>query len=219
MRFNFRSRLFVTLALAAVLSLIGFIFYNSHQDKLNSSYARYLPVVAEKLSIPGVRNAGKISEVLYRGAQPRAAGFQELKKLGISIVVDLRNTGDKETSEQRAVESLGMRHVSIPTSAFFGPTDNQVATFLQLLHDNPDKKVFVHCYFGDDRTGVMIGTYRIAEDHWTADQAYNEMRTFHFHRHLILMGHYIKFFPASLAVSPAFQVLRSEVQQVSGSGH
>jgi hypothetical protein len=207
MKFNFRSRLFLLLTFAALLSSAGFFLFNAHRNAVNSRYARFLPESAQRLSIPGIRNAGKVSEFLYRGSQPRGVGYQELQNLGISIVVDLRNTRKNE-AEQKALEASGMRNVSIPTSAFFGPTDNQVAAFRQLLHDNPGKKVFVHCYFGDDRTGVMIATYRIAQDHWTADQAYNEMRAFHFHHHLLLMGHYVKFFPANFAIGPAFQFLR-----------
>ena len=144
---------------------------------------------------------------LYRGAQPRGDGYEELKKLGISIVVDLRNSkpvkrDGGETREQVKVEAAGMRYVEIPTSAFFGPSQVQVATFLQLLRDNEKQKIFVHCYFGDDRTGVMVATYRIAVDHWTSDEAYNEMRAYHFHKHLILMGHFVKLFPGGIRAQP-----------------
>jgi protein tyrosine/serine phosphatase len=102
-----------------------------------------------------------------------------------------------------------MRYVNIPTSTYLGPSDNQVAKFLKLRRDNPKDKIFVHCYFGDDRTGVMIATYRIAEQHWTANQAYDEMRFFHFHTYLILMGHYVKSFPFNFTISPAFRDLRA----------
>jgi tyrosine-protein phosphatase SIW14 len=217
MKFSFRSRFILLLIFTFVLSSAAFFLFNAHRNAVNSRYTHFLPAAAEKLSIPGIRNAGKVSEFLYRGAQPRGVGYRELQNLGISIVVDLRNTG-KTDAEQKSVESSGMRNVSIPTSAFFGPTDNQVAAFLQLLRDNPGKKIFVHCYFGDDRTGVIIASYRIAEDHWTADQAYNEMLAFHFHRHLLLMGHYVKFFPANFAISPAFQSLRDEISKASVSG-
>jgi tyrosine-protein phosphatase SIW14 len=161
----------------------------------------------EKLKVQGVPNAGKVGDTLYRGAQPRDLGYQQLKDLGVSIVVDLRNTEPK-SPERIIVEGFGMRYVGLPTSAFFGPTDNEVATFLKLIRDNPKQKIFVHCYFGDDRTGVMIAAYRMAEQHWTADQAYNEMRFFHFHTYLILMGHYVKDFPATFAISPAFMAIR-----------
>jgi protein tyrosine phosphatase (PTP) superfamily phosphohydrolase (DUF442 family) len=162
----------------------------------------------ERLKIRGIPNAGKVSDTLYRGAQPRAAGYRQLKDWGVAIVVDLRNSGPK-SPEKSAVESLGMRYVPIPTSAYLGPSDNQVAKFLQLRRDNPKEKIFVHCYFGDDRTGVMIAAYRIAEQHWTADQAYNEMRFFHFHTYLLLMGHYVKSFPFNFAIDPAFSSLRN----------
>ena len=198
-----------------ILCAIGLRMYSAHKDKIAERYARRVPVAVERLSIHGVENAGKISDFLYRGAQPRGEGYDELKKLGISIVVDLRNSkpvksDGGETREQVKVKAAGMRYVEIPTSAFFGPTEFQVATFLQLLHDNPSQKVFVHCYFGDDRTGTMVATYRIAMDHWTSDEAYNEMRAYHFHKHLILMGHFVKLFPAQFALSPVFATLRQE---------
>jgi tyrosine-protein phosphatase SIW14 len=202
-------RLILILALAAILCALAWRIYRAHEDAIAESYDRTVSALGEKLDLPGVPNAGKVSDSLYRGAQPRDAGYQQLQRLGVSIVVDLRSTGSAQAAEQHAVESLGMRHVSIPTNGFSGPADNEVATFLQLLRDNPGKKIFVHCYFGDDRTGVMVAAYRMAEQHWTADQAYNEMRVFHFHSYLILMGHYVKVFPANYAIGPAFVPLRS----------
>ena len=209
------TRTLATLCAIVILCAIGLRMYSAHKDKIAERYAKRVPVAVERLSIPGVENAGKISDFLYRGAQPRGEGYDELRKLGISIVVDLRNSkpvkrDGGETREQAKVEAAGMRYVEIPTSAFFGPTESQVATFLQLLRDNEKEKVFVHCYFGDDRTGVMVATYRIAIDHWTSDEAYNEMRAYHFHKHLLLMGHFVKFFPAEFALSPTFAKLREE---------
>jgi protein tyrosine/serine phosphatase len=124
--------------------------------------------------------------LLYRGAQPRGEGYEELKKLGVSIVVDLRNSkpvkrDGGETREQVKVETAGTRYVENPASAFLGPTQSQVATFPQLLRDNQKQKVFVHCFFGDDRTRAMVAIYRNSVDHWTSDEAYNEMRACHFH--------------------------------------
>ena len=200
----------------AIVCVIGLRAYSAHKDKVAANYAKRVPVAVQRLRIAGVENAGKISDFLYRGAQPRGEGYEELKRLGVSIVVDLRNSkpvksDGGETREQVKVEAAGMRYVEIPTSAILGPTESQVATFLQLLHDNEKQKVFVHCYFGDDRTGVMVATYRIAVDHWTSDEAYNEMRAYHFHKHLIFMGHFVKLFPAQFALSPVFATLRQEM--------
>ena len=207
----------------ANLCVLGLRAYSAHKDKIGERYAKRVPVEVQRLSIRGVENAGKISEFLYRGAQPRGQGYEELKKMGIAIVVDLRNSKPErdsgETREQVKVEAAGMRYVEIRTSAFFGPTPGEVATFLQLLHDNEKQKVFVHCYFGDDRTGTMVATYRIAMDHWTSDDAYNEMRAFHFHKDLILMGHFVKVFPGLFALSPTFATLREEVAAKDASAN
>jgi protein tyrosine phosphatase (PTP) superfamily phosphohydrolase (DUF442 family) len=212
----------ITLSIAifcalAIAGAIGMRAYSAHKDNVAARYAKRVPVAVERLQITGVENAGKIGDSLYRGAQPRGEGYAELKKMGISIVVDLRNSkpvkrAGGETREQAKVEATGMHYVEIPTSAFLGPTQSQVAAFPQLLRDNQKQKVFVHCYFGDDRTGVMVATYRIAADHWTSDEAYNEMRAYHFHKYLLLMGHFVKYFPAEFALSPVFAALRQELE-------
>jgi hypothetical protein len=44
----------------------------------------------EKLHVPGIPNSGRINDHLYRGAQPGWQGLAELRKLGITTVVDLR---------------------------------------------------------------------------------------------------------------------------------
>jgi tyrosine-protein phosphatase SIW14 len=164
---------------------------------------------AEKLSINGLPNAGKITETLFRGAQPSPSGYPQLKNLGIAIVVDMHNTGTDMEREKQAVESLGMRYVSMPASAINGPTDEQVAQFLKLLRANPAEKVFVHCSLGADRTGVAVAAFRITQQQWNIDQAYNEMRDFHFHTFLISMSHYVKRFPQNFAQNPVFYELRT----------
>src|SRR5512137_2793341 len=71
------------------------------------------PVLAQKISIPGVPNAGKISEALFRGAQPAAKGLKELKQLGVTTVVNLRSGKSAVNSEGKKAEALGFRFVNI----------------------------------------------------------------------------------------------------------
>ena len=135
----------------------------------------------EKQSLTGVRNFGRVETRLYRGGQPSDAGFVALKNLGIDIVVSF-TIGDTGTAaERRRVESLGMAFVNLPWSAIHTPSHEEVAAFLELLRSHSDKTIFVHCWQGVDRTGVMIALFRIAFDHWTAAQALDEMRAFHYH--------------------------------------
>ena len=113
---------------------------------------------------------------LYRGAQPGKEGFRMLANMGINIVVDL--CGDRD-SERKVVTSLGMQYVSMYWFCW-SPKDEIFAQFLTLLRKNPGKKVFVHCRVGDDRTGMMIAIYRMAEEGWSAEKAEKEMEKFRF---------------------------------------
>ena len=160
--------------------------------------------------IEGVGNFGQVTPHLYRGAQPKRVGFERLAKMGIDIVVDLRLTGKQD--EGREVRKLGMKFVSIPWHCYL-PKDKVFARFLTLLQENPGKRIFVHCRYGDDRTGMMIAAYRMAFEGWTAKDARKEMEQFGFHRLICpSLGPYEKNFPEHLKKKAAFQDLHLAVQ-------
>lgn len=164
---------------------------------------------AEKLKIAGVPNAGKISDVLFRGAQPSPQGLVELKKMGVTTIVDLRGNRGPVNREREQAESLGMRFIDIPVSGWSPPSNAQVAEFLKLFQQDPTQKVFVHCYYGRDRTGVMVAAYRMAQQHWTPDQAVAEMDSFGFHYHLYpAMKSYVRRFPITFGADTTFAPLR-----------
>jgi tyrosine-protein phosphatase SIW14 len=171
-------------------------------------------VLAHKISIPGVPNAGKISETLFRGAQPAVTGLEQLKQLGFTTVVNLRGWEGAVSSERKKAEVLGLRFINIPVSGWSPPSDEQVAQFLSLFHEAPGEKIFIHCKYGEDRTGVMIAAYRIAESHWSAKQAMEEMYFFGFHKRWHpSMQSYVRKFPGKLASDPAFASLRAAPMQ------
>jgi tyrosine-protein phosphatase SIW14 len=167
---------------------------------------------ARKLTLPGVPRFGEVTPTLYRGGQPSKEGFDNLAGMGINIVVDLR--GSRE-SERRLVAGLGMRYIALPWQCF-SPHDENFAQFLTLLRENPGKKVFVHCRVGDDRTGMDIADYRIAEQGWTAEEARKEMEAYGvnwFHKAICFpLSSYEKEFPERFKTSTAFQSLRSGKQ-------
>jgi protein tyrosine phosphatase (PTP) superfamily phosphohydrolase (DUF442 family) len=165
--------------------------------------------IARKLTLQGVSRFGEVTPTLYRGAQPTTEGFKGLAKIGINIVVDLR--GSRE-SERQLVTGLGMRYVALPWQCF-SPRDEHFAQFLTLLRENPGKKVFVHCRVGDDRTGMDIAAYRMAEQDWTPEEAKKEMAAFGvdwFHRMICPgLSSYLEKFPERYKAGTAFQGLRS----------
>jgi protein tyrosine phosphatase (PTP) superfamily phosphohydrolase (DUF442 family) len=130
--------------------------------------------VAVPEDVPGIANFAKISDVLYRGAQPSAAGFQTLKQMGIKTVVDLRGKIHHD-----ALEGTGLRGVQIPSSAS-RPDERQIVEFLRWVRERANQPVFVHDERGDARTGCYVAAYRMVEQNWTSREAEGEMRHFNF---------------------------------------
>jgi protein tyrosine/serine phosphatase len=170
---------------------------------------RAAPAFAEKRKVEGLPNLGQVTPTLYRGGQPKKEGYPNLKALGIEIVVNLRDDEDDVAEERDIVEQHGMRFVSIPWNARRGPNDRQVAEFLEFLRANPERKIFVHCKAGKERTGVMVAAYRIAAQGWEVPRALDEMeffgiRGFWFPK----LKRYIREFPSRLETDPDFSALR-----------
>src|SRR6267142_4154073 len=93
------------------LSLLAAIPVSAPSQNNSSPTISPIPL-GEKLKLPGVPNAGKINDSLFRGAQLRAEGFEQLKKLGITTIVDLRGEDpDKIKWERQQAESAGMHFV------------------------------------------------------------------------------------------------------------
>jgi tyrosine-protein phosphatase SIW14 len=150
--------------------------------------------------------------MLYRGGQPKPAGLDGLAKMGVNIVVDVRLSGrDKERKE---VTKRGMQFVGMPWHCLV-PRDDTFARFLKLVRDNPGKKIFVHCRYGDDRTGMMIATYRMAVEGWTAEEARREMNQYGYKPMVCpSLIRYEKHFPEHVKKDPALRAL-----QVNLAGH
>ena len=169
--------------------------------------------IGRRLSDKGVTNFGEVTPTLYRGGLLKGDGLKALKKVGVNVVVDVHANSKHEKSE---VEKLGMKYVAIPWHCPW-PHDEVFAKFLKVVHENPGKKIFVHCRLGDDRTGMMVAAYRMAEEGWTADEAMNEMRSFGFTQshHFICPGltRYEQEFPDRLKHNSAFSEERTQHPQ------
>jgi tyrosine-protein phosphatase SIW14 len=132
---------------------------------------------ADSSTIEGVRNFHKVDDRVYRGAQPTSEGFRNLAKLGVKIVVDLREGGGRSLNEEKLVAADGMRYVAFPLNGWGAPTLANVTKVLDLLEDASTGPVFVHCKRGADRTGSVIACYRVEHDRWRNAQALAEARS------------------------------------------
>jgi protein tyrosine phosphatase (PTP) superfamily phosphohydrolase (DUF442 family) len=126
-----------------------------------------------------IKNFGQMEENYFRGGQPKKGQYGQLKALGVTTVIDLRN--DPEDYEKPAVEALGMRYINIPMDDAEYPSQATIARFLKEINDPTNGTMYVHCKGGKHRAGVTGAVYRITKYGWNYDQAFAEMERFNFH--------------------------------------
>ena len=134
---------------------------------------------AQPIDFNGLPNFHKVTNDLYRGAQPTAEGIRQLKKLGIKTILNLRTFhSDKDEIGETKVDYEHIR------STIWHPKEKEIIRFLQIVTNKHHTPVFVHCMHGADRTGVMCAVYRLAICGWTKEEAIAEMTKggFGFHK-------------------------------------
>lgn len=141
------------------------------------------------IQMKGVSNFYRVSNELFRSAQPTAEGMHNLNGLGIKTVVNLCSGADESE-----IGGIGLVYEHIPMNVWH-PKEKQVVKLLQILTSRERTPVLVHCQHGADRTGIMCAVYRIAVQGWTKEEALKEMREGGFGFHQIwgyLITHWIK---------------------------
>ena len=205
----------------AIVTLVAGIlcFPTGTRVECQSSRSDGKPLSAKRINVEGIPNIAEVTPNLYRGGVPSKQALKTLANMGIKVVVDLRGSDD---SEKKEITDLGMQYVALPWHCPF-PRDAVFARFLTLLQENRDKKVFVHCRLGDDRAGMMIAAYRMAEQGWTAEEAMKEMELYGFtlsHRFICPgLASYEHHFPQRFKNSPAFESLREEQKGSASQAH
>jgi len=125
-----------------------------------------------------INNFGQTNVNYFRGAQPERGDYPALASLGVKTVIDLTQDGREE--EKGLVERAGMHFYRIPMTTSDRPSEAALTQFLKLVNDPGNWPVYVHCQGGRHRTGVMTAVYRMTQDGWNADRAYQEMKQYRF---------------------------------------
>ncbi|MBI4862147.1 MAG: tyrosine-protein phosphatase [Candidatus Riflebacteria bacterium] len=151
------------------LNLAGIL--NANNGALDRVLNDFLQLGAwAKSALP---NFDSVSDILYRGGQPRPAdGWTKLRKMGIRTVVNLRL---EDNSEEEKVRALEMIPVYLPIPDTSVPTVEQVRRFRSVLASADSGRIYVHCSAGKFRTSTMVAIYQIDRGA-TADQALADAR-------------------------------------------
>ncbi len=158
----------LTLALVLLLPAPG--VYCQAAEKESAGKENRPVSWAQPMKLEGVPNLHKISDELYRSAQPTAAGMHNLKKMGIETIVNLRSFH----SDREEIGNTGLAYEHIYMKAWH-PEQKEIVRFLHIVTNPKRTPILVHCQHGADRTGTMSALYRIVVQGWSKEDAINEM--------------------------------------------
>lgn len=121
--------------------------------------------------------------VLWRGAKPDKDDAAWLIQQGVRTIVNLELIhDDKGAFNQATVDGANNYEVGYFRIHDWEPfrilapslADDHVAHFLAIVSQQP-KPIYVHCRYGENRTGVMVAAYRVLIENVTKEEAIEEM--------------------------------------------
>lgn len=124
--------------------------------------------------------------VLWRGARPDKGGIEWLIRKGVRTIVNLELIlDDKPAMGHAIVEDANTTTVGYFRIHDWEPlrllapsvVDDHIAHFLAIVRQQP-KPVFVHCRYGENRTGVMVAVYRMLIEGVPDEAAIEEMKRY-----------------------------------------
>lgn len=171
------------------IALLGLVSWNlSAIASSETSFVTAAPVV----DASSILRFSEVVPGLYRGARPEYRGVQELAGMGIKTIINLENDRYAPGKEKKAADRLRLVTYASPMNAYRRPSDAQVDSILKMMQEKSAYPIFIHCHHGQDRTGLLVGLYRIEVQKWSPEAAYKEMLSIGFHPELKELDQYFR---------------------------
>ncbi|MDP1813866.1 MAG: tyrosine-protein phosphatase [Leadbetterella sp.] len=178
----------MTIRLVSIVTFFTLLQLNAiGQSKFSrKTISRY----SEKIKSENFTNFYKVSDSLFRSEQPKNRSKEELQRLGIQSILNLRD----DLSDSSLIETNEFYLYNVKMKAN-NIQRQEIDEVLQIIKIAP-KPLLIHCKHGSDRTGVVVAIYRIREQNWTKQMAIFEMKKggFGFHDKYLNIPKFIKSF-------------------------
>lgn len=115
-----------------------------------------------------LENFYRVDKGVYRSEQPEDENVENLTKLGIKEVLNLRQLHSDEDDLEESdfiLQRLKMDAGEV--------TEDQLIQALRIIK-NRKGPILIHCWHGSDRTGVTLAAYRIIFNNWSKAKAVDE---------------------------------------------
>jgi protein tyrosine/serine phosphatase len=98
---------------------------------------------------------------IWRSSQPNKESIIRMRGHGLKSIINLR--GDKETDnwESKLSDSLGINYFSRPIDSREKQDLDYLKGILALAEDSTNQPALIHCLGGKDRTGLIVGMYKL----------------------------------------------------------
>ena len=121
----------------------------------------------------------QVTNNLYRGPRIETCGnVEQLKSIGINVILNLEEAEESSAEDIDVIEKRmpGTLFRCYPMSEFTRPSADKLRYIVISINNfqGLQKKIYVHCKHGQDRTGYVIAAYRMIVEGWTFEQAYKE---------------------------------------------
>jgi tyrosine-protein phosphatase SIW14 len=131
---------------------------------------------AGDLNASPLPNLAVVEDGLYRSGRPSKQGLIDLKQNDkLAIILNLEHKKDSVSKEKGWAKDLKIKFINIPLDADVTPTDEAINKALKTIEERDSKSLLVHCFHGQDRTGLLVGLYRVENEGWDPQDAYQEM--------------------------------------------
>lgn len=128
-------------------------------------------------------NLYKVDDKLYRSEQLMSDDVTAIDAQNIKTIINLRYF-DRDDDHQ-LFDGKGMTLINQPLLTW-RVRPAEIARVLYAIEREQDKgAVLVHCYHGADRTGIVVAMYRVIYQHWSIDEARQEMQQGNFGYHSV----------------------------------